>query len=59
MDALLQKWTKQRYLNAFKVRKNDKEITKYEIGLRAFVEIGYKNITKFVATVSTVVGCDD
>lgn len=49
----------QRYLNAFKVRKNDKEITKYEIGLRAFVEIGYKNITKFVATVSTVVGCDD
>ncbi|OAO17380.1 hypothetical protein AV274_0897 [Blastocystis sp. ATCC 50177/Nand II] len=59
VDALLQKWTKQRYLNAFKVRKNDKEITKYEIGLRAFVEIGYKNITKFVATVMDIEFTED
>ena len=30
-------------------------MVKYEVGLRTFMEIGYKNITKFICTVGEIV----
>ena len=42
-----------------KTRNNDKEISKYEVGLRAFAEIGFRNVTKFVATVCAVCTCEE
>lgn len=47
----LDRWEKQRYINTIKTRTSEGEIVRYEVGLRAFYEIGYHNITKFVSKV--------
>lgn len=47
----LDKWEKQRYLSVVKQKTTDGDMSRYEVGLRAFHEIGYQNITKFVTQV--------
>lgn len=54
----LDRWERQRYINTIKNRTSEGEIVRYEVGLRAFHEIGYHNITKFVSKVVYKSKCD-
>ena len=51
IQSYLETWEKQRYINLIRHDAKGREKLRYEIGLRAFHEIGYRNITKFVAKV--------
>lgn len=47
----LDEWERGRYLVRVNTVIQGTEMTKYEIGLRSFMEIGYKNIVSFLCTV--------
>ena len=48
-------WEKGRYITKLNTTVKGIEMVKYEVGLRTFMEIGYKNITKFICTVGEIV----
>lgn len=57
---MLMEWEKERYINTVKVPlTGGDDMTKVELGLRSFVEIGYQNITKFVTSVLNYDYSDD
>ena len=58
--SMLMEWEKERYINTVKVPlTGGDDMTKVELGLRSFVEIGYQNITKFVTSVLNYDYSDD
>ena len=48
----LDEWERGRYITRVNTTIQNVELVKYEVGLRSFMEIGFKNMTKFICTVS-------
>ena len=47
----LDEWERGRYITRVNSTVQGIELVKYEVSMRSYMEIGFKNITKFICTV--------